>query len=82
MDRYWDKKCKVFKRTLAWCGQLVFEPFMFDYVSKDKHGWFVTVSSELKRELQGMFSRGTCWWVFGLVSTPENEETQEEEKSD
>lgn len=79
MDRYWDSKCKVCKRTLAWCGQLVFEPFLFDYVSKDKHGWFVTIATELKRELRGMFSRGTCLWVFGLISTPENEESKEEE---
>ena len=77
MGRYWDDKCQVFKRSLAWCGQLIMEPFMFDYVSKDKSGWHVTVSQELKKELRSLYSEGTCYWVFGLVSLPESDESKE-----
>ena len=65
--RYWDNRCKVMKRSLDWCGQLVFDPFAFDFVRKDKDGWSVSVSGELKRELRLMFSVGTCYWVFGLA---------------
>ena len=77
--RYWDKTCKVMKRTLAWCGQLLFEPFILDSVTKDKNGWSVNVGGEMKRELRGMYSKGTCFWVFGLVTLETGERKEDAE---